>query len=77
MTNAATEQTETLRGEVVGANRRNRQSTSRGAGTEWSSPFFAVRLHLIRHGETEANANYIVLGQTDSVSVSLLFFCFR
>ena len=27
---------------------------------------FVVRLHLIRHGETEANVNQIVLGQGDS-----------
>lgn len=29
-------------------------------------PFLAVRLHLIRHGETEANVANIVLGQGDS-----------
>lgn len=35
----------------------------------WSaSRMFAVRLHLIRHGETEANQNHLVCGQSDSVS---------
>ena len=34
-----------------------------------SSSTFAVRLHLIRHGETEANRNHLVCGQSDSVSV--------
>ena len=43
-------------------------STSTSASTSISISTFSVRLHLIRHGETEANRNNLVLGQTDSVS---------
>lgn len=31
---------------------------------------FRVRLHLVRHGETEANRKHIVCGQSDSVSAA-------
>ena len=33
---------------------------------EHTTPLFLVRLHLIRHGETQANVQGIVLGQQDS-----------
>lgn len=33
---------------------------------ESTSNTFAVRLHLIRHGETEANKNHLVCGQSES-----------
>ena len=35
------------------------------------SPAFTVRIHLVRHGETEANAAGIVLGQIDSPLTNL------
>ncbi len=31
-------------------------------------PHFSVRLHLVRHGETESNKSNLVMGQSDSVS---------
>jgi broad specificity phosphatase PhoE len=34
--------------------------------TEHTTPLFLVRLHLIRHGETQANVQGIVLGHQDS-----------
>lgn len=41
--------------------------TTKDSNTSQSS-IFAIRLHLIRHGETEANQSHLVLGQSDSVS---------
>ncbi len=41
-------------------------SSSSNTGTEGTRKRFSVRFHLVRHGETNANRDGIVLGQIDS-----------
>ena len=64
---------ENVRNEIVGES----SSTPAADAEEESLPAssmvkptapFSVRLHLVRHGETESNKSHLVMGQSDSVS---------